>query len=274
MNNNSDLSFVVIGFDGYSDLWDDYFYLLNKFWSNRKYDFYLVNNNLKKYYENVKTINCGEDAEWSKKVQVALERIDSKYVCLLLEDFYTKDYIKNEYIDNLINLMNKDELKYCKLQNSSSIKSDNYKNYKYLQKIPYNMPYGISLQPSIWRTDFLKDLVGIENYNAWIFEYSNINKPKIRGKEFLDDCIFDNRNILNIEHGVVQGKYLPSAIKYFESIGYKLNREKRSIMTSREYNQLKYKRIGRKIIPLRLHNFVKRVMNIFGVKFVSDRQKK
>lgn len=273
-NNSADIAFVVIGFDGYSDLWNDYFYLLNKFWSNRAYKFYLVNNTLEKKYENVETINCGNDAEWSRKVQVALRKIKSKYVCLLLEDFFISDFVQNKDIENLVELMEKDDLRYCKLQNSSKIKSEKYKKFDYIRKIPADLLYGVSLQPSIWRRDYLSELIGLENYNAWVFEYARVKESKNASKDFLVGCIYDERNILKIEHGVVQGKYLPTAIECFDSIGYKLNTKNRSVMSKKEFKQLVLKRKGKELMPIWSHVIVKKIMNLFGMTFVSDRENK
>ena len=41
MYNNSDLSIVVVSYDGYSDLWDDFFTLKNQNWANCPYPTYL-----------------------------------------------------------------------------------------------------------------------------------------------------------------------------------------------------------------------------------------
>lgn len=268
---NSSMAILVIGFDGYSDLWDDYFGLLNKFWPNRKYPTFLSNNVLKPHYENVSVINCGHDAEWSRKVKLALEVIDNQYICLLLEDFFTGDVVINEEIDDAIEFISNNNVKYYKLNSFSKVNSSKYKKYKYLHTIPGNLPYGVSLQPAIWEKRFLEELLGNENYNAWKFEYARVKESLNKTNFPLEGCVFDDRNILKIQHGVVQGQFLPPVVKYFEKRNYVLDTSKRKIMSTKDYVIYRLKINSKTIIPIIFQAPVKKVLKLFGLRFVSDK---
>lgn len=269
---NRDMAILVIGFDGYNDLWDDYFTLLNKYWSDRSFPVYLANNQLKPEYNNVSIINCGADAEWSNKVRVALENIEETYICLLLEDFFTGSKVNNETIINTLDFIKSENIRYYKLDSFSKIKANNYNGMNYLSTIPENLDYGISLQPAIWNRKFLLELLGEGNYNAWKFEYARIAESAKGSAKDLAGCVYDDRNILEIQHAVVQGKYLPPVVEFFEQQNYKVNMTRRSAMTTKEYKLHRVKQIGKKITPIAYRKTVKKFMNNFGMKFVSDKQ--
>ena len=118
----SDMAIVVVSYDGYSDLWDDYFYLLNKYWEDRIYPVYLANNTKKINYNNVLVINGGENSQWSTGTRLAVEKIKEPYICLLLEDFFTGSKVYNAVIEEILELIKKDNLKYYKLNSFSKIK--------------------------------------------------------------------------------------------------------------------------------------------------------
>ena len=63
-------------------------------------------------YKNVEIINAGENSEWSKKVQVALDKIDTKYVLLMLEDFFITDYVDNRRIEKVFRMIKHDGIKF------------------------------------------------------------------------------------------------------------------------------------------------------------------
>ena len=148
--NSSDMAIVVVSYDGYSDLWDDYFALLNKYWTNRPYPVFLANNIKQPYYKTVSVINGGIHAQWSTRTRIAVEQIEEPYICLLLEDFFTGSNVDNTLINEALKLIKKDELKYYKLNSFSTINTANYKGISYLCTIPEDLDYGVSLQPAIW----------------------------------------------------------------------------------------------------------------------------
>jgi hypothetical protein len=151
----------------------------------------------------------------------------------------------------------------------SAEKRESFKKSEFLHVISDNIEYGISLQPAIWDKEYLLDLIGRENYSAWKFELNQIDKlggtntPK-------DKHVFDNRNVMNICHVVVQGKILPSAISYFNKRGYEINTSSRKIMSLTDYWFYSLKRYVKRIIPLQQRKAIKNVLIKFGVKFVSS----
>ena len=267
------MAILIIGFDGYSDLWDDCINLFDKYWKNRNYDVYLANNTKKVNYEGIKVINCGEKAEWSKKVSIALSNIQEDYVCLLLEDFFIGDYVENKIIDNTLNFIKNEKIKYFKITDNNRFtptKNPIYKNKKNLKVIYDDTDYGISLQPAIWEKKYLAELIGNENYNAWTFEINRLKEEKDGKKLILTGCIEDTRNILNIKHGVLQGKLLPSTIKYFKKNNYNIKSD-REIMSFFNYRIYILKTYCRELLPNKFKKIIKIFLKKFGMEFVSDK---
>ena len=268
---NKKISLLIVAYDPYKDVWDHYFELIEKYWPNRPKT-YLATNELVPDYNNVTVLPAGKNAEWSKKVSDALPQIDTEYVILLLEDFFTTSSVNNSNIDELVEYMDTYQLNYCKLLNQSKIRGKVFAGKKYLRVIDKNADYGISLQPGIWRKDFLSELVGTGNYNAWIFEFRQIQEKKQNQNRI--DCIADRRNVLKITHAVVQSKYLRKAVRVFKKQNYVINTEARPMFSIKENFKYRLKGFVSQFTPKFMKPILKKIGRIMKVDFVSDRQLK
>lgn len=182
---------------------------------------------------NLSVLNCGPNAVWSTRTRMALTQLKSKYILFLLEDFYISQRVDTNKIQKTIQLMDDINIKYYKLLSLSSIHTPNYEDYKYLRIIPSNLRYGVSLMPAIWERDYFLSKIGDGDYNPWKFE-SDRNADAEKSDDTLIG-LYDSRNILNICHMVVQGKFLPNAIKRMKKSGYVFINLKRPIIRGREY---------------------------------------
>lgn len=265
------MTIVFICFDGYSDIWSDCINLFKVHWKECPYKIMLVNNTKEVMYDGVEIFHAGEDAEWSKKVQLAIEKAKSPYICLLLEDFLVGDVIDSNVINETLDYISQENIRYFKLVNMSrAVKNKDlyYNGSKFLHVIPQSDEYGVSLQAAIWERDYLKELVGKDNYNAWIFEFNQVKAARGKKNEPMPGCVFDERNILNLQHGIVQGKYLPCTINYFKKKGIELNVE-REVMSYFQYYKIRLISKGKYLIPQKLREPVKKILEKAGMKFVS-----
>lgn len=268
-NNFENISLLIVGYDGYNDVWNHYFELLNKNWIDRPKTF-LATNVLEPSYKNVKVIPCGENSEWSDKVRISLNLIDTKYVILLLEDFFTVDVVNNESLRYLIQIIEDNKIDYCKLLNQSKIKGKLFNGIKNLHIIDKNEKYGISLQPSIWNKNYLKSIIGDDSYNAWLFELKMVDNP-IQNKEKIN-CLAYNDNILNIVHSIVQSKYLKSAVRELKKYGYNIDESERDFFSTKDTIKYRLKRFFSENIKNEIlrKNF-KKIGKKLQIDFVSDR---
>lgn len=265
------MTIAFIGFDVYADLWDDCIGLLHRFWDDCPYRVLFVNNEKDVEWDNVEVFHAGKDAEWSRKVQMAIENCRTSYLCLLLEDFLVGSTVDTDKVKRTVKFISDEKLRYFKLVNMSrAVKNRDpvYKGYRFLHIIPKSDEYGVSLQAAIWDKEYLAELLGKENYNAWIFEFNQVKAAEGQPDEPNPGCVFDDRNILNLQHGVIQSKYLPGTIRYFKKRGIELNVE-REVMS---YAQIqKYFLISwcKHLIPKKARTPVKKLLEKTGMKFVS-----
>lgn len=267
-----DVAIVLTVFDGYVDLWDDCVELIQKYW-NAHPPIYVFTNEIVKEWEGVTCIAVGKEAEWSRKVQKALEIVRQKYIILLLEDFFIGKKVDRSQLESLIYFMQKRNICYCKLCENNEIihkkrpKAEKYYPYEVIYK---NDEYGISLQAAVWERDFLKKCVGEENYNAWIFELNQLKKAQCADRSVFENAISDPRNILHIKHGALQGKMIPKTVEYFKRMGDPLSTE-REVMQRKEYRKYYIKQLGKDITPKFAANFARKIAEKAGFSFVAKK---
>lgn len=257
------LAICGIFFDGYYDLWEDFLDLFFQNWNDCPYKLYIVNNERelefsKKYDVNV--LHAGKTAEYSRKVQYALDNIDADYYLLLLDDFFVGKKINNEKIEACFSSIISKNLKYYAMpldEFKKSFKGKKVTKNGSIREISPKAEYTVSCQPAIWEKNFLRRCIGKSNYNAWIFEGVYSKASFAHTKEFLENCYVDKRNPLELKHGALQGKMIPDTIKYFDNVGYTMN-NKREVLSSSIYRKHKLKSKIKNLIPLPLQRFIKR----------------
>ena len=271
MDKSELMTVVFVGYDGYSDMWNDCISLYNRFWDDCPYRTIFVNNVKDVCFPNVDVIHAGKNAEWSQKVRLVVQEAKTQYICLLLEDFLVGERINTKRIDSTIRFIKKEGIRYYKLANMSRAvknRDPHYKGKRFLHIIPESDEYGVSLQAAIWDRNYLLELLGEGNYNAWIFEFNRVKEAQGKPDRPNPGCVFDDRNILNLQHGVIQSKYLPGTIRYFKNIGINLNVE-REVMSWPHYYKLRLISKGKYIIPKKMRNTVKKILEGIGMSFVS-----
>lgn len=231
---SEDLTLLLVSYDGYGDMWPAFFECKERFWPDCPYPIVLANNEKQYKAKNLQVINCGLDAQWSTRTRKALESINSKYVMFLLEDLFISGKVNTQDVEGAIRLMEKEKIKYYKIMTFTKIRTKNYKGIDYLFEIPSSIPYGISLQASIWEKNYFMDLIGSEDYNPWVFEVNRLKEEQCTQDNNNIVGVFDNRNIMNICHMVVQGKYLPGSIKYMNERGVNVDVKSRGVMSCYE----------------------------------------
>lgn len=274
-NGLDNISILVVGYDGYIDVWNNFFDLMNKYWKDRPKT-YLATSELKPYYKNVEVIPAGSNSEWSNRARNALKYINTPYVLLMLEDFYISDYVDNDKLKEVMNVVIDNDILYyqvlVQLLCQKWERGKAYKGNRRIHIIPKDKKYGINLQAAIWKTDYLRETIGCGNYNAWEFEIkqlkvNNCNEDRI-------EYLIDDRNILNITHAIVQSKYLRGAVKKMERIGHNIDLSERSVLSIKEDFKYNLKLFMYSVIPRKMHSFAKKIGRVFNIDFVTDRMEK
>lgn len=268
---DSNVAIVVTSCDAYSDLWNDFFALQKKNWSDCQYDTFLVSNNLEFRDSTIKTIKCGEEYNWTGRLKFALSQIEAKYIILLLEDYYISEKVASEDVNQIIELMERDNVNYYKLEKRGTEVKEVYEDTPHLYRITKDIKYGVSLTTAVWNKEFLEKAIGDNDYTAWEFELSrNSRNDCIWDVDGV--CLCDVRNVLNITHMVQRGKYIRSSVNRLKKLGISINNSNRGKLGLYYTVYLSmYKRIkNHKTLFL----LVKKVLGVFGVKSISEQYEK
>lgn len=269
-NRQNELAIVGIFWDGYYDIWEDFLELKEKFWNNCPYPLYIVNQTKQLCYNkkyDVTVINAGEDAEYSRKVQVALEYIDAEYLLLVLEDFFFTCSLDGAVLDKYLEIMKNEDLYYLRMpltEFRGSFRGSRFKDYESIINIGSSKEYTLSCQPSLWRKDFLKKCIGEGNYNAWVFEGIYAKSRMAHTSEFLSHCKIETSNALGLVHGALQGKMIPQTIDVIRNAGYEM-KNKRPTLSVKYYESYEKKERLKAIIPYPMQKILKKYIRMNSI---------
>lgn len=202
---NKNCSVVVLTCDSYSDLWEPFFILKNRYWNDCPYETYLITET--KECEYCKTININEKI-WTKRVREGLKKIKSDYVIILLEDFFIRDKVDNERIEYCMNHFDKNTamFNFEKSYDENDIDS----GVEGFKKKSETAPYKCSCQAAIWDRKKLIKLLAVDG-SAWDWE---VNPPI----EHYDFYINSGDYVFNYGYkdykwfGVCKGKWIKNDV--------------------------------------------------------------
>lgn len=110
---------LITSCDAYSDIWNPFFQLMDKYWSDIPYKVYLNTETIEfnKKYENfeVKSLTLFDKKRkdkitWSRRMLDVLKRIDEDYVFILVEDFFLREKVQTELIEEILDKMDETSL--------------------------------------------------------------------------------------------------------------------------------------------------------------------
>ncbi len=242
------MKILVLSCDDYSYLWPTYFTLLDKYYPNHP-EVYLSTETKK--CDLCKTINTNSQV-WTERYRKAVEQIPDDYILVMLEDFFIRQPVNEEEINNIEKMMktNSDiavcnfELKYRDCIPTAYEKYDKQKN---------KQMYLNSCQPSLWNKETLIERLQ-KPQTAWEWETSVIDSPYLNLINNTKDYIIDigyRHQPLTEGWGVTRGKLTKECIDFLktENITIEEPHPILSIITP-YYNALKYiKELAKSLEP-------------------------
>jgi len=214
----SDVSAVVLSHDGYADLWPTFFELLFRFWPDLPYPLHLVSNHQTFSDSRVIPVRVGDDRSWSQTLARALDAIPSRYVLLLLEDYFLTGPVDTAHIARLHATMV--ELGAVYLRLAPAPKPDSpCPGFSHIGFIAKGAPYRSSLQVAFWKRSALLGLLR-QDETAWDFELKGSRRSDQITDPFLS--VYDGY-ALPYRHTVRRGRWIPGAIRQFAMLGIAFN---------------------------------------------------
>lgn len=228
-------SVLVNSCDKYEDAWMPFFKLAEKYWSDCRFRYYL-NTEAKSFSAeglDVGVLNVqGESADkqlpWGKRLKDCLNRIDTPYVILMLEDFFLQASVDQQELERCINLMESDPRYtaiYFKQIDGFTEVYDKEPKYFLMSE---NIMYKLNLQAGLWRKSYLEALIGDED-SPWSFEFVAQNRLEGQDKLFLcsragthydyEGAVFPYLTGRTTGYGIWTGKWLWNNDKLFRKNG-------------------------------------------------------
>lgn len=211
-------SIIISSCDKYSDIWTPFFTLFFKYYKGRTDHLFLVTET-KKYDDNrVNTVNVNSQS-WGKRILQSIEIIDSKYILLLLDDFFIRDIVDVATIEQLIlEMENESKIGAFYFQHlldefSNQVTSSNFNNFS---KAKIYTNYKHNLQAALWRTECLKTCIK-DFYSPWDFELFGSRLGIFSSWQFYF-LNKENKRVINYRTnerawGIVQGKWVIDDVK-------------------------------------------------------------
>ena len=165
------VTFLLNSCDSHSEAWEPFFLLLKRMWTSLDYPI-ILNTETKNFEMDglcIKTINTPVSESWSDRLMKVLDRIDTSYVLIFLEDFFLESPIDLEHYNKFLNfIINNNDVGCISFHNSPDglVSSGELTNYALLKP---NARFRASCQVALWRTDVLKKILR-KHENAWEFE--------------------------------------------------------------------------------------------------------
>ena len=251
----------------YKDVFDVFYTCKNKFWVDSRYRL-ILSTNYEANYDGVYIINSHNTSDtWVERSIYALPEIEEKYIMLLCDDLLISKSIDSRYIEHILNFMDKNEIRFCRLKPLNSGKK--IKGYNYLSWMKMNTPYGINLQRGIYRKDYLISLLGDGVKSAWDIEAELLKAAQDSSSNYFSDVITCNKDIFPVIHAVDKGKWLPKALCFLKHEHIVVNSSREKMSRIRALSQ-EIKSCCSNIISPSFRKRIKRLLTKFGLKFTTE----
>lgn len=169
-----EIAYLVLSCDPFSDIWDAYGQLINRFWPDCPFDRYFASHHKAFNKYGFTPILIGEDKSWSNGLKVVLEKLQSigyKYVISAFDDFLIDEPVKTEIILKAANEFIRIDGTRLGLQPELNPKSSHFNDL--FGKIPNRVPYRATLGFAIWNIDRLMSIIDVRE-SAWEFEKEGV----------------------------------------------------------------------------------------------------
>jgi hypothetical protein len=205
--NNYKVAFLVLSCDKYSDLWEPFAQLLERYWHDCPFDKYFATNQIPFDRYGFKSVLTGEDKTWSRGLQTALLQLKDRYdyVLITLEDLFILNTVNTKFINNCINKFIAMDGHYLRLYDKN--RRPHFPVNDYLEKMDKNILYRHNCVYSLWKAATLLEIL-VPEENAWQFE-----KIGRKRTAFMDGFYISNKDCFIVSNTVIKGKWVRRELK-------------------------------------------------------------
>lgn len=221
-------SVLVPSCDSYADVWPPFFSLLHRHWPDCPFPVYLGSNFRGYESQQVKSLLVGEDRSWSFGLRQMLERLDTTYVLIILEDFLLRSSVDTARILRLAREL--DELSGAYLRLRPYPTPDvRLARFPLIGEIEPGAPYRASMQAAIWRRESLLELLRDEE-NPWQMEVFGARRSDEMRRGFYSTW----EPALDYYAGVAMGRWIPYGLALCREQGVAVELKARPTLSPRD----------------------------------------
>jgi hypothetical protein len=220
-------SILINSTDSFEDCWFPFFTLFKKYWPNYAGKIYL-NTETKNYTHSGLNIICtqtnllnqSKKISWSECLIRALNSIDTEIVLYLQEDYFFKDFVKNNLVEMYVQMMsNKKEIDCIHLTDQGLINDKKSEIYEGLYSVLNKQRYLVNCQAALWKKSTMLNILRTYE-NAWQFEEFGSQRAAILKPQIF--CVDNSWIKLNefeiipyIFTGIIQGRWYEPVVDLF-----------------------------------------------------------
>lgn len=236
---SNSLSIIIVGYDKDSDIWPISNQMWKNYWSDCSFKtiFVSVNNkNIGSPYD--KVITASNKNAYSERLLMALKEVETDYVLLLLHDFGLYAKPDDSFLVHCCDFMKQNNIRFCQLGTQYKNKIRKYKKIKKTEfsLMKKNRLYRISLQPAIWKKDYLLEVASAV-YMDSAFDFESFLNQKIGMKLSKEKACFPNNYNFPIIDLLEKGKISYPMQEFMADNNYHFSSE-RVKQSKREYKKI------------------------------------
>ena len=264
--NSANCTMLVSSCDKNEDIWLPFFMCLEKYWPEMAWNIVLNTESKSFTYKDypIKSYKFFENEpdDWSKRLKLNLEKINTKYVFFILDDFFITEKVNHNFISMAYEYMENDSdisvFSFHPVKDKLNIKSQKYSGFE--KRPNKGGEYKLNCQAAIWRKDRLIRMLR-NGETPWDFEIYG----SIRISYFTDKFYVLSENLSKpIEYnmrkngtGLVRGKWSRSVVvPLFKELGINIDFTKRGFISEDYFdtdNRTLIQKIQTKFKKLKAH---------------------
>ena len=201
--------------DSYLDILRVFFCFLEKNWKTRNCTIYVSTQSKEiEHPDNVVFIKCGENKNCTERSLLALDYIQTKYIITIDCDDFIYYSVNNQRIDDLVDFMNSNNIKYVQIWRLKNKEPRKYKTaFKGLYFCNKKARYSKSLMANIWNKDEYINLFSSSKLDGWTLEGKWLKECFESEPGFYNDYCYCDYDPLNILHAVSKGCWIRKAYR-------------------------------------------------------------
>lgn len=229
---SDDLTIIIQSTDSFSDCWEPFFTLFQKYWSTCHYPI-ILNTETKNFSHsslNIRTSQIMRYAgskwpSWSKSLLLCLDLVETDIVLFMIDDFFVSGEVEVEALYRFLQIMIERDYSNITLTEHGYKRPTLATENPLLLAVHPRAKYRVTTSPALWRKETLRSYLRAYE-NAWEFEIYGSRRAWKRPDSFFianPDLLKNGTEGIipyfqgTFDTGIVKGKWQPQIKTFFES---------------------------------------------------------